>query len=455
MFGVLSKFFNVGDGSRGNEAKWMLKQKIIADFTVVTILLVFTLQIVTFSASLSSRKTSAGVVYGAGGVALPGVSVVAQGPEGFGYTTTNGNGQYIITQGLKSGTYNITVEQPGYLIAEKDGVNVNAPYETAGEDLYLNASASISGIVTDNVSGFPIGQIQVVATLSSGGATYFGSATTNLAGTYEINTNIGTGTYNVTAFYPKGHIANTVMVSATAGNRTTHVDLSLQQSGLISGRVTTPSNQPLANITVIAMGLTGGVGYDVTDASGNYSIKTGLGVGNYTVSATSGASSDSKNVSITTDNPVVNNVNFQLTITPSGLITGTVTDADDSKPIVDAHVQATGLNQSNYGDAYTDPTGAFMISSGLDSTDNCTISVSAAGYQDTNITNLPVVVGQLTPNINIHMQKIPEAQSGKISGTITGDSTAVPEFEYPIAIMIITVTTATVAKVLRRKNRLT
>jgi hypothetical protein len=51
--------------------------------------------------------------------------------------------------------------------------------------------------------------------------------------------------------------------------------------------------------------------------------------------------------------------------------------------------------------------------------------------------------------------KIPASQSGKISGTVTGDSTALPEFEYPIAIiMIITLITITVAKMSRRKNKL-
>jgi hypothetical protein len=118
-------------------------------------------------------------------------------------------------------------------------------------------------------------------------------------------------------------------------------------------------------------------------------------------------------------------------------------------------VQATGMTQFKYGDAYTDPSGNYIISSGLESDDNYTVTVSAAGYQDTNITNVPVLVSQLTPNVNFHMHKIPASQSGKISGTVTGDSAAIPEFEYPIAItMIITLIAVTVAKTSTRKNKL-
>ena len=423
---------------------------------LASISLAFTVQIIALGMSVSSRRTITGIVYGAGGVPISGVSIVAKGTQGFGYTTTNGNGQYTITQGLKSGTYKITAEQPGYLIAEKDGVTVTAPSLTSSIDLYLNASASISGRVTDNVTRIQIPNISVVATLSSGGGAFFGSALTDLGGNYEINMNIGTGIYNVTAFLPKGHISQTIpLVNATAGARTTHVDMSLQQSGIIMGSVTTSTNQPLANITVVAASLTGGFGEAETDTSGNYSITSGLGAGEYTVSAYSGTSSDSKNVSITQDVPLVSDVNLHLAVTPSGIITGTVTDADDSKAVLDAHVQATGLTQFNYGDAYTDPSGNYIISSGLESNDNYTVAVSAVGYQDAYVTNVPVLVGQLTPNVNIQLHKIPASQSGRISGTVTGDPAAIPEFEYPIAItMIITLIAVTLAKTSRRKNKL-
>jgi hypothetical protein len=66
------------------------------------------------------------------------------------------------------------------------------------------------------------------------------------------------------------------------------------------------------------------------------------------------------------------------------------------------------------------------------------VFVSAVGYLDQNMTNVSVTVGQETPNINFQLSKIPSSQSGSISGTVTGDENPVPEFQYPIAVMLVT-----------------
>jgi hypothetical protein len=52
------------------------------------------------------------------------------------------------------------------------------------------------------------------------------------------------------------------------------------------------------------------------------------------------------------------------------------------------------------------------------------------------------------------MHKIPAVQSGRISGTVTGDTNPIPEFGYPIAIMmIITLITVFAAKSITRKTK--
>jgi hypothetical protein len=150
------------------------------------------------------------------------------------------------------------------------------------------------------------------------------------------------------------------------------------------------------------------------------------------------------------------NVDLQLTVTPpapSGIIMGKITDANDAKPIVDAHVFAEGDTTFSYGDAYTDEDGNYIISEGLD-TDTYTVSATASGYQDVNVTNVSVTVDQTTSNVNLQMHKIPAVQSGRISGTVTGDENPIPEFAYPIAIMmIITLVTVFVARSMSRKTK--
>jgi hypothetical protein len=373
---------------------------------------------------------------------------------------TNVNGQFTITEGLKTGTYTVTAQKEGYVIAEIKNVAVTAPSETSGVNIYLNRSGGISGRITDAVTSFGVPNTPVFAMLSSGGGTYSGSALTDVGGNYEMNMNLGTGTYNVTVMMPTGYITSTVSpVSVTAGQKTTGVNIALQRSGTISGRITTPTNEPLANITVAAyntLNPMAGFGSDETNATGYYRIASGLGTGNFDVTIMSGINFNTTKVSVTAGQET-SNVDLQLSVTPpnpSGIIIGKVTDANDGKPITNAHVMANGDTTSSYGTAFTDEDGNYIISEDLD-TDTYTISATASGYQDVNnVTKVSVTVNVVTSNVNLQMHKISAAQSGRISGTVTGDQNPIPEFQYPIAIMmIITLITVLAAKSFTRKTK--
>jgi hypothetical protein len=425
---------------------------------IIAILLAFAVQIGIFGLTLSSKRNVTGIVYAAG-VPISGATVVAYGSEGSGYTTTNVNGQFTITEGLKTGTYTVTAQKEGYVVTEIENVAVTAPSETSGVNIYMNRSGGISGRITDAVTSFGVPNIPVFAMLSSGGGTYFGSALTDVGGNYEMNMNLGTGTYNVTVMLPKGYISKTVSpVSVTAGQKTTGVNMALERSGIISGRITTPTNEPLANITVIASVTDdplAGFGSDETNATGYYRIASGLGTGNYTVMAYSGMSFD-QTTALVTAGQETSNVDLQLSVTPpapSGILMGKVTDFSDGTPIEDAHVLAEGDTTVSFGSAYTDQDGNYVISEGLD-TDTYTVTASADGYQDANVTMISVTVDLITQNVNLQPHRIPAAQSGKISGTVTGDTNPIPEFEYPIAIMmVITLVAVAVAKTSKRKTK--
>jgi hypothetical protein len=437
------------------------KRKLIIDSMILTILLVFALQITIFGISVSSKKNVTGIVYASSGVPVSGASVSASGPEGSGFTMTNVNGQYTINEGLKTGSYTITVFREGYLVTEIQDVIVTAPSETSGVNVYLNKSGGISGTVTDNISSMGIPNIGVYAMPSSGSGTYYGAGMTDIAGNYQINMNLGTETYNVTVLLPKGYVSKTVSpVSVTAGSTTTGVNLALQRSGIISGRITAPNGQPLANQTVIATASGGGVYYfgsDETNATGYYRIASGLGTGAYTVMA--GTYPD-MNITTTPVSVIAGaetpNVDLQLEVTPpepSGILMGKVTDFSDGTPIEDAYVLAEGDITFSFGSAYTDKDGNYVISEGLD-TDTYTVTASADGYQDANVTMISVTVNLITQNVNLQLHRIPAAQSGKISGTVTGDTNPIPEFEYPIAIMmVITLVAVALAKTSEHKTK--
>lgn len=438
----------------------MLKRKLIADSMIIAVLLVFLLQISMFGFTTASKKNVTGVVYGSSGVPLSAASVFVSGSEGSGYTTTDGNGHFLISDGLPAGNYTVSAIKLGYLDTEVQNVTITAGHETI-VDLFMNRSGGISGKVTDNATTNPIPNISVFATLSSDGGTFFGEGTTDVVGHYEINMNLGTGTYNVSVAFPKGYVSKEVSsIYVIAGLMTTGVNLALDKSGIISGMVTTsPGGQPIANASVTASSSGGGTyfGTDTTDATGHYSISSGLGTGNYTVMASYQFSfNQTLNVGVTAGQET-SNVDIELTViapppTFSGTITGRVTNASDSQPIADAQVVAIGDTMFSYGSNYTDTSGYYIISEGLDETDNYTVTASAFGYQDANLTNVSVTVNQTTSNVDLQLTKIPTAQSGSISGTVTGDANPIPEFEYPIAIMmIITVVGVAAAKLSTRK----
>jgi hypothetical protein len=408
------------------------KHKLAVEAMIFAILIASVVQISAVGISISSRFS--GTVYAATGVPIANAIVAASGSAGSGYTTTSSSGQYTIDKGIPTGTYTVNVIKEGYLNAQITGVQVTVGSETTGTNLILSLSGGISGRVTDSASGLPLQDI--VMTAFTGG-TFGWTGFTDSNGNYNIATNLATGTYNVSALMPEGHITKSTTVTVTAGAQITGVNLALDPSGIILGRVTTPDGTPLANVTIsaIANAEVQYYGYNQTNALGYYRIESGLGTGTYTIYAISGMSFNQTNA-IVTAGAETSDVNLQLAVsppTPSGIMTGKVTDASSSKSIADAHVVASG--PGGYGQADTDSNGNYVISSGL-GTGAYTVTASATGYQQQNRTSVSVTVSQTTANIDFQLSLIPPAQSGRISGTVTGDSNAIPEFQYPVAMLL-------------------
>jgi hypothetical protein len=405
--------------------------------------------------SISFNRTFLGVVYANSGMLVSGAIVTASGDEGYGYAITNSLGQYIINEGLKTGNYTVGVIAAGYLIETIENVSVTVGAETSNKNFYLSLSGGISGRVTDAISGAPLQNVVIMASTSEGG-TYGWSAVTDADGKYSIITNLASGTYNVTAMFPENHVTQTVGgIVVAAGVEVKGIDLALERSGIISGRITaTPSGAPLGNATVTAVsGDSQYFGFTQTNATGHYRMVSGLGTGTYTVYATYGMSFNYVDDVDVVAGAETSNIDIELIVSPpppSGIIMGAVTDTS-SKPIANALVTAEGSAGS--GEDYTDENGNYVISSGL-GTGIYAVNASALGYSSEQIADVSVTVDQVTSDVDFQLSRIPPEQSGRISGTVQGDANPIPEFQYPTVIFLfVTIIAIVFAKSFKAKPK--
>jgi hypothetical protein len=119
-------------------------------------------------------------------------------------------------------------------------------------------------------------------------------------------------------------------VTVTQGSETSGVnmelDIVLQPSGTITGRVTdAATSDPIEDAMVSAESLTGS-GSATTNQNGDYIIDAGLTTGTYNVMVTAlGYVPQETSGVVVIEDQVTDNVDFQLAVAPSGRISGTIT----------------------------------------------------------------------------------------------------------------------------------
>lgn len=414
--------------------------------TIFFITVILAIACIGFS---NSFKTSIFLVANSGIPIANGI-VTAFGANGHGLALTNSNGEYSINEGLKSGYYSLSVIAEGYLNGRIENIQVTGSQTTQNINFYLYRSGGIAGKVTDFISGLPLKNVIVAAINSSGNVVW--QAITDTEGKYNIITNLVTGIYNVTTILPEGYVTKSVSgITVTAGYLVQSVNLALERSGIISGRITAVSNgAPLENIMVYAISNDAKYyGFANTNATGYYKISSGLGTSTYMVVASSGlvfAQVPGINVVAGAETTGVNMTIAITPPTPSGMISGKITD-NNNIPIIGADVIAQG--PSGYGQAETDTNGNYLISKGL-GTGLYTVNASAIGYSPKNVTDLSVIVNQMTSNINFKLSVIPIGISGTISGTVQGELNAIPEYPNPILMFIaLTLSSIIIIKILK------
>ncbi len=426
--------------------------RLFADKTAVLFVFCIVVQVSITALSATTGRSISAVVYAAG-ANVSGAMVIASGPNGYGTATTTPNGQYNITEGLKTGNYTVTVIKEGYVNTEIPNVQVTVG-SVITQNLELNLSGGIYGRVVE--SGIPavgLKDVVVTATPSDSNSAYGWTTVTDENGNYSMATNLGAAAYNITASFPKGHVPNMVRISTVEGLMLAAPDLVLDPSGIITGRVTDPYNNPLKNASVAAIS-TEYVGFAQTNETGYYVISSGLGRGSYDLTASYlGFYSNPTSVSLSKGQRV-DYINFQVTFPPpkaTGAISGKITDKN-SNPIAGAHVIADG-GVAGSGSEYTDDEGNYVMTGDLGA-GTYTVTASALGYLSQNVTDVNVTINQVTSNVNLTLSKIPPEQSGSIAGIVTGEPGAIPEFQYPIAAVVIAaVTTLALVKSLKKSRR--
>jgi 5-hydroxyisourate hydrolase-like protein (transthyretin family) len=266
-------------------------------------------------AVLATSSHITGTVTDPGGAGLPNVSVQAYRNVGgswssVGWTSTDAQGHYDLG-GLRAGTYRVgfSAGQGGYVseywndaatVTAAQDIAVGASQTVSGKDAGLTRGSSIAGTVT-GPDGVPLPYVSVTAYQYSSQMGWWtsagGLATTAADGTYEV-TGLRAGSYRIGFHSYNGYIseywddkptvAAATGIDVAAADAVTGKDAELATASKITGRVTGPTGEGVANVSVQAYQKPAGqqywnnAGMTMTNGDGTYTL-TGLTAGTYRV----------------------------------------------------------------------------------------------------------------------------------------------------------------------------
>lgn len=377
-------------------------------------------------------------------------------------TSTDATGHYQLTN-LAAGPYKLHFD-PGCIMSSdlKDEyyddaetfaaatvVTLAVGQNRGGIGAVLGDGGSISGTVR-NGGGAGIGDICVSATPAGGGPDVGTQTGPNGGytiagldpGSYVLAFNdCSTSEYASEYFDDSPDLAGADPVAVSHEQDVTAIDATLQRNGSISGLLTGPADEPLANICVAALGAGGTeVANAITGLDGGYSI-SGLAPGQYRVhfvDCGSGAFvdeyySDAATLATATALTVTAGqatAGINAKLASAGAIAGSVT-APGGGPATDVCVSALSSDGAELSLGGTDPDGRYVITHlkpGLYKVifRDCDPSGGALAtefYDDsatfTGAANVQVQEGLQTDDIDAAL-----AAGGSISGTVTAEGSA-------------------------------
>jgi len=333
------------------------------------------------------------------------------------YTDTAG---YYFCDSLPPGSYLVNAQKEGYIPETyPDSVIVMPGENSPGIDFALTpigGVGSISGMVTDEVTGRPI--VGAGITLSDLDCIWFTDSTG-----YYICDNVPVGVYEVSAsaagYYPETYPDS---VGVIEGQNTPNIDFALTpmgEMGSISGQVTDEETDlPLPMAHVLAYDSTFCAGDAWTDTAGYYLIQN-LVAGQYIVGVHKDGYEDEIYPESVTVEEGQNTPDIDFALTPIGeygSISGRVTDEETGLPIIMAHLVAIGLDNWCFGEAWSDTGGYYMIPNLCAGTYQ--VNANKPGYvPETYPDSIIVLAGKDTPDIDFALT--PMGEPGSISGTVT------------------------------------
>jgi len=366
------------------------------------------------------------------GYPIPGAAITLGEIYGVWYTDSAG---HYVCDSIPVGGYWVTAYATGYQEETyPESVIVFEGENTPDIDFALAPTGSpeygsISGRVTDQVTGLPIIGAHLLAT---GLDTYcFGEAWSDSSGYYIIE-DLCVGIWQVQASKPGYHTQiYPDTVSVVEGQTTPDIDFALTpagEMGSISGRVTdeaTGIGLPMAHVLVYDS--THLAGHAWTDTAGLYLVQD-LRAGQYIVAVQKDGYEDE----VYPESVIVNegqntpNIDFALTaLIRNGSISGRVIDQNTSLPIIGAHLLATGVDMYCFGEAWSDSNGHYIIE------DLCAglwrMQASKPGYYtELYPESVTVVEGQTTSGIDFALIPSGPTEFGSISGRVTDQETGLP-----------------------------
>lgn len=338
-----------------------------------------------------------GTVRGLDGVPLAGATASVPGRGASAVAGPRGD----YTLWVDPGAHDVQFNHPGYEDVVVPGVA--APYQDAVVvDTELpGVHATVSGTVTDTLSGGP-----VQGALVSVNSDYGASAVTGADGRYVLN-GLAPGSARL-SISRHGYAARSLPLALTEHeDRTLDVGL-VRLTGTIDGTVTDLlAGSPIEGAVVRAR-LGGDVASAaVTGADGAYTLEGLDPVVAYDVHASGSG------YAVHSENPVTgvlaasSGVDFVLELC-DGRISGAVTDAAGGDPLEGARVRADdGFGHS--GSGLTDEDGSFELESLLGSA-VYEVTVSLYGYEDTVVDSVPAGSGPLDIALDRNF--------GNVSGTV-------------------------------------
>lgn len=320
---------------------------------------------------------------------------------------TNSSGNYTIT-GLAPGSYTVTATDINYQQSSQGATVVSNVTTTVNFSLQGNPGG-IQGTITQISNGAPIPNLSVA--LYQGNVSIAGIRTDD-NGVYEFS-GLQPGDNYYVAAGPPNYETEFMRVTVSAGTVTNAPTMQLTlASGVVKGVVTDAvTTQPIVGALISLVQGSTVVTTGLTDTQGSYFIITG--VGNYTVNASAqNYQTQSTDASVTNEGTAVKN--FALEPFP-GTITGTVTSASTTDPLVGAVVVVyKGRNPIDY--ALTDSNGNYTIG-GL-ATGTYEVVAEATDYQightSANVTSGSTVV------VNFALLDSPGAITGIVTDRCTG-----------------------------------